>query len=92
MHACKYLPLAVMLAIAGCGTTPEQDAQANATGEDPLVCRNVLPTGSHLPKRVCYRQSEIDASHDPALRKLFDQMQEHGPGAGGRSAGGTGSN
>jgi len=78
-YRCYFV--APLLALAACGTTTESELQANAADRDEVICRNMVPTGSHLPKRVCFRESEIEASHDPALRQLFDRMQDHA-GAG----------
>ncbi len=29
------------------------------TNEDKIVCKNERPIGSHIPKRVCYKESDI---------------------------------
>lgn len=35
-------------------------APTAATADSALVCRTERPTGSNIPKRVCYRQEELD--------------------------------
>jgi hypothetical protein len=44
------------------GTTSAAPAKKDggAVAASPLVCRTERPTGSNYPRRVCYRQEDLD--------------------------------
>ncbi len=66
----------VMMFAVGCASTGtprknnEEFASAVAThnesvaDEDKLICKNVRTTASHIPKRVCHTQAEIDRARE----------------------------
>lgn len=37
-----------------------------AVATSPLICRTERPTGSNYPRRVCYRQEDLDATSQAA--------------------------
>ncbi len=46
---------------AGSGPPAKSEGAADPA-KSPLVCRMERPTGSNYPRRVCYRQEDIDAA------------------------------
>ncbi len=67
--------LATLLGLAACAAPSRTAAPAagstsaapvkkdgGAVAENPLVCRTERPIGSNYPRRVCFRQDELDAA------------------------------
>ena len=59
----KIFLISLTLFFAGCAGTPP-------AGDD-VVCAMETPTGSHLPQRVCRKQSTIDND-----RRTVDMLDE----------------
>lgn len=66
--------LSTLLALSACAapsrtaapSTGSSSAPLKSDGApvaaSPLICRTERPTGSNYPRRVCYRQEELDAA------------------------------
>ena len=62
---------------ASASPAPGAQAATVAKGTEPqLVCRNEYPTGSNIPKRVCYAEDELDAAGPAAQDDLRRAMQK----------------
>ncbi len=46
--------------------SPGKSAEAAAPAKSPLICRTERPTGSNYPRRVCYREEDIEATRAAA--------------------------
>lgn len=73
---------------AACAGTPQVDGEPYDVARGDLVCENETPTGSHLPKRVCRYQSDID-DEEAKVRLLEERMRDRIPHAEIRKPGGT---
>ncbi|ODP37783.1 hypothetical protein [Sphingomonas turrisvirgatae] len=51
-----------------------QPAPEAKKAEDAVVCKNRIPSGTRFAKRVCRKQSEIDAQAERD-RRLMDELQ-----------------
>jgi hypothetical protein len=63
------MTFSALLSIAFVSSSPAAAEAAMPAKADPLVCRREAPTGTRFAKRICLRQSEIDA------REKLDQAE-----------------
>lgn len=70
---------------AATGTDVASAADTAGTAEeDPLVCENIIRTGTRVAQRVCMRQSQIDARARSSQETLGD-VQRRGNLGGNQS-------
>ena len=76
----RYLiPMITTITLAaGCAGKPPLPEGVSASAAGELVCKMETPTGSHLPKRVCRYQSDIDAENEK-VRLLEERMSNKIP-------------
>jgi len=48
------------------------------SGKRKLKCRTEIPTGSHVPKKVCYWEDDLERASDDAKRMLDSVMRNSG--------------
>jgi hypothetical protein len=78
-----------ILSLGACHTAPSGDAAASGvaieqtraakldqTASAEKICKKITPTGSIMPKRVCYTQSEWDA-FEAETAKSADKFNEY---------------
>jgi hypothetical protein len=78
------------LLLAGCQTTPAEDAQVAANDPDRLICRNDKVTGQNRRERVCQtaaqREAQRQATQDDILNRSRDRANVPPPALGGPGA------
>lgn len=61
-------------------TAAETDVDSAATaaaGEDPLVCKTLVPTGTRVAQRTCMRRSEFDKARRDGS-EMLEEVQRRG--------------
>ena len=68
-----------VLLVSGCATKPAEQDLWNAMTEedDPLICENSAVIGTRVAKRVCLRQSQIEANKRNGQEAL-ENVQKRG--------------
>lgn len=61
---------------ASASPAPGAQAATAAKREPQLVCRTEYPTGSNIPKRVCYAEDELEAAGPAAQDDIRRAMQK----------------
>lgn len=64
------------MAAAG-GDVASAPAVAATAEEDPLVCKNVVQTGTRVAQRTCVRRSHIEA-HQRNAHEMLGEVQRRG--------------
>ena len=64
------------LILAGCQSTPAEEAQLAANDPDRLVCRNEKVTGQHRPERVCQTARERDAQRQATQEDILNRSRD----------------
>ena len=86
---CGVMMLAVGCASSGSRATDEEVASAAAThnesaeDEDKLICKKIRSAASHIPRRVCRTQAEIDRARETAQSGMRDRWGDN-PGVDGQ--------
>ena len=78
MTRTKILIVISALIVLGCAEMPDPEAQVRNVERRQLVCEMETPTGSHMPKRVCRYQSDIE-NDQRAVDILAERMQRNAP-------------
>jgi hypothetical protein len=63
--------------VAAGGDFASAPAVAAPTEEDPLVCKNVVKTGTRVSQRTCVRRSQIEA-HQRGAHEMLGEVQRRG--------------
>ncbi len=74
----QALLISATLIAAGCAGSPPLEGDASLVARTEIVCKMETPTGSHLPKRVCRHQSDIE-NDERTVRMLEERMSRNGP-------------
>lgn len=62
----------MLLTIAALAATTQAEPAKKA--DDPLVCKSSIATGTRFAKKICRRQSEIDAQAERDRSALAEQQ------------------
>lgn len=63
--------------VASRSEAASEPAAAAAAGDDPIVCKRVVQTGTRVAQRICSRQSELDAKQRDA-QEMLGEVQKRG--------------
>jgi len=72
------LILLVTATLAGCAAEPDtmaSDASDTGKADEQLVCVRERQTGSHIPRKVCRTQAQVDAERE-AAREATSRAQQ----------------
>ena len=64
------------LILAGCQTTPAEDAQVAANHPDRLICRNDKVTGQNRRERVCQTAAQREAQRQATQEGLINGSRD----------------
>ncbi len=67
---------------AALGSVDAEDAEAISPEADPIVCKRVKVTGSHMRKHVCHKRSEWRTMRENAQELMDRKLQNTGPTEG----------
>ena len=62
---------------AASGDLASTPAVAATAEEDPLVCKNVIQTGTRVAQRTCVRRSQVD-EHQRDAQEMLGEVQRRG--------------